>query len=179
MGLRHASFAEAERVLFIRTSAVEQVSGWCVEVLGAAGLRCATLKGPALAMQLYGDDVIRPSSDVDVLVAQRELERALEVLRAAGLRFGTRHAAWYERRWHHHLVAVGAPTHPGLPVEVHWSFARPGLIAGSLGGSSTTSFRWNAPDDACRRRAWSGSCSSAPCTQPSTTSRRARFSTSP
>jgi hypothetical protein len=133
-GLRHASFAEAERVLFIRTSAVEQVSGWCVEALGAAGLRCVTLKGPALAMQLYGDDVIRPSSDVDVLVAQREFERALEVLRAAGLRFGTRHAAWYERRWHHHLVAVGAPTHPGVPIEVHWSFARPGLIAGSLEG---------------------------------------------
>ena len=134
MGLRHASFAEAERVLFVRTSAVEQVSGWCVEALGAAGLRCVTLKGPALATQLYGDDVVRPSSDVDVLVAQDEFERALGALRAVGMRFGTRHAAWYERRWHHHLVAVGAPPHPGLPVEVHWSFARPGLIAGSLEG---------------------------------------------
>ena len=134
MGLRHASFAEAERLLFVRTSAVEQVSGWCVEVLAAAGVRCTTLKGPALAVQLYGDDVTRPSTDVDVLVGRHEFERALGVLRAAGLRFGTRHAAWYERGWHHHLVAVGAPAHPGLPIEVHWSFARPGLIAGSLEG---------------------------------------------
>ena len=132
MGMRHDSFAEAERLLFVRTAGVEQVSDWCCGVLGAAGLRCATLKGPALAMQLFGDDVIRPSSDVDVLVARREFERAVEVLTTAGLRFGTRHAAWYERRWHYHLVAVGAPALPSLPIEVHWSFARPGLIAGSI-----------------------------------------------
>ncbi len=132
MGLRHASFASTERDLFIRTGRVEQVSGWCVELLSAAGLSCVTLKGPALAMQLYGDDVIRPSSDVDLLVPRPALERALEALAAAGLRFGTRHAAWYERRWRHHLVAVGAPVDPGVPVEVHWSFGGPGLIAGPI-----------------------------------------------
>ena len=109
-----------------------RLSGWCVEVLDAAGLRCVTLKGPALAMQLYGDDVTRPSSDVDLLVARPELEHALAALGAAGLRFGTRHATWYERRWRHHLVAGGAPVDRGLPVEVHWSFGGPGLIAGPI-----------------------------------------------
>jgi Uncharacterised nucleotidyltransferase len=132
MGLRHASFAAVERDLFVRTGRVEQVSGWCVEVLDAAGLRCVTLKGPALAMQLYGDDVTRPSSDVDLLVSRPELEHALEALGDAGLRFGTRHATWYERRWRHHLVAGGAPVDRGLPVEVHWSFGGPGLIAGPI-----------------------------------------------
>jgi len=132
-GLRHASFAALERDLFVKTSFVEQMSGWSVEKLAGAGLRCATLKGPALAVQLFGDGVTRPSSDVDLLVPEGELERALAVFRAAGMRVEARHAAWYERRWHCHMVLDGGPQ-PRLPVELHWSIARPGLTRGALDG---------------------------------------------
>ncbi|MGD0997520.1 MAG: nucleotidyltransferase family protein [Thermoleophilia bacterium] len=134
MGLRHASFAAIERDLFLRTLCIGEVSGWCVDRLTAAGLRCATLKGPALAAQLFGDDVTRPSTDVDLLVPRRELDLALAVLGAAGMRVAARHAAWYERRWHFHTVLDGAPPHPGLPVELHWSIARPGLTRGAIDG---------------------------------------------
>ena len=133
-GLRHPSFAELERDLFVRTSRVERVSEWCVNVLEAAGVRCATLKGPALAVQLFGDDVTRPSSDVDVLVPRSELDAALGAFHAAGLRAEARHAAWYERTWHCHAVFDGAPPDRGLPLEIHWSIARPGLMHGRIDG---------------------------------------------
>jgi len=131
-GLRHHSFAALERDLFVRTSRVERVSGWIVETLAKAGLRCATIKGPALAVQLFGDDVTRPSSDVDVLVPRHELDAALGALRVAGMRLEARHAAWYERRWHCHAVLDGAPPDRSLPVEIHWSIARPGLTHGAV-----------------------------------------------
>jgi hypothetical protein len=134
MGLRHASFGAIERDLFVRASLVERVSGWCVDRIEGAGLRCATLKGPALAVQLFGDDVTRPSADVDLLVPERELDGALGALRAAGMRVEARHAAWYERRWHCHTVLDGAQPHASLPVELHWSIARPGLTRGSIDG---------------------------------------------
>lgn len=131
-GLRHASFATLERDLFVKTSRVERVSGWCVDRLEGAGLRCATLKGPALAVELFGDDVTRPSTDVDVLVPEGEIDAALGVLQTAGMRVEARHAAWYERRWHCHAVLDGAQPDHRLPVEVHWAIARPGLTRGPI-----------------------------------------------
>ena len=134
LGLEHPSFAAQERKLFVTTSLVIEVSAWCIELLRAAGVRAATYKGPAMAVQLFGDPVVRPSSDVDLLVAPDDLPRARAALVAAGLRPAERYPDWYERRWHYHELLLGTPEHGSLPVELHWSFARPGLIGGDVVG---------------------------------------------
>lgn len=132
MGLRHPSFAAEESRLFVTTTRVIDASAWCVGVLASAGVPVATYKGPALAVQLFGDPVVRPSSDVDLLVAPRDLERARAALHAAGLERDTRYPDWYDRRWHYHEMLHGVPGHKSMPIELHWSFARPGLAAGDV-----------------------------------------------
>jgi hypothetical protein len=49
-----------------------------------AGVPAAPLKGPLLAERIYGDSGVRASSDIDVLVAPEDLERAVEAARALG-----------------------------------------------------------------------------------------------
>lgn len=45
-----------------------------------AGIRMITMKGPLLAMELYGDPSMRTSRDLDLMVAQEDLDRAGELL---------------------------------------------------------------------------------------------------
>src|SRR6056297_2612715 len=67
---------------------LRHVLGRVIEVLGAGGVPAVPFKGPVLAQILYGDTVMRPSGDLDVLVPQALAGRAREVLLAAGYRPG-------------------------------------------------------------------------------------------
>ena len=49
-----------------------------------AGIPMITMKGPMLAMELYGDPSLRTSRDLDLMVAQEDLDRAGEILTAMG-----------------------------------------------------------------------------------------------
>lgn len=48
------------------------------------GIRMISMKGPLLSMELYGDPSLRTSRDLDVMVAQEDMERAGEILETLG-----------------------------------------------------------------------------------------------
>jgi hypothetical protein len=52
-----------------------------IAMLADAGIRAAPLKGPLLGEAIYGDPGRRPSGDIDLLVAPRELNAAVGVIR--------------------------------------------------------------------------------------------------
>lgn len=97
----------------------------------AAGVRALALKGPALAVRCGDDPDSRPVSDLDVLVAPRDVGRAGEVLAAHGLRARPRSNGLIREihflrerpplcvDLHWHLV----PAHIGFPLrfDVLWS----------------------------------------------------------
>lgn len=55
-------------------------------LLDRAGVGVVGIKGPALAAALYGDAALRPSRDIDLLIAPRDARTALAALQAGGLR---------------------------------------------------------------------------------------------
>jgi len=102
-----------------------------VSVLGAAGVRVLPYKGPALALDAYGDAAQRESDDLDIVVVPADLEAASTALRTAGYR-PTDGRSWEEARlahdWQGH-VSLSRTGDPGagaaddlLPVELHWRF---------------------------------------------------------
>src|SRR5229473_3431646 len=48
------------------------------------GIGALTVKGPVLAVQAYGDPAMRAYGDLDLLVRQRDIRRATELMSAAG-----------------------------------------------------------------------------------------------
>ena len=55
-----------------------------LELFAANDIPALIVKGPALAMQAYGDPTMRSYGDLDFLVRQRNIRRATESLQAAG-----------------------------------------------------------------------------------------------
>ena len=83
--------------------------------LEGAGIPYTVLKGPALAGLHPGAE--RPTSDIDVLVGEPDVERAAKALAAAG--YAARGRGGARRRFHFH--AVLEPRGEGrLPIELHW-----------------------------------------------------------
>ena len=125
-GARHPYLAEVERRDFVRGQQTLTGSIRAVGVLAEAGVPCVTLKGSAMAARFWGDVAMRPSGDVDLLVAPHDLMAAGAVLVADGCRRDDLYPDWYLRGWHYNLGYVAADR--SLPkVELHWSFVRPYL----------------------------------------------------
>ena len=59
-----------------RLQALAQVSA----ALAENNIRMISMKGPLLSMELYGDPSLRTSRDLDVMVAEEDLDRAGEIL---------------------------------------------------------------------------------------------------
>lgn len=55
-----------------------------LERFTAKGIGVLVVKGPVLAVQAYGDPAMRTYGDLDLLVRQRDIRRATEVMSAAG-----------------------------------------------------------------------------------------------
>ena len=55
-----------------------------LELFTAEGIGALVVKGPVLAMQAYGDPAIRNYGDLDLLVRQRDIRRATELMSAGG-----------------------------------------------------------------------------------------------
>jgi len=55
-----------------------------LELFTSAGISALVVKGPVLAVRAYGDPAMRSYGDLDLLVRQRDIRRATELLSAAG-----------------------------------------------------------------------------------------------
>lgn len=94
-----------------------------VRALEAQGIRALAYKGPALALQAYGDPALRRFGDLDLVVEPAALDRTAATLQALGFTgdaFATpsRRAAVL-RDGHHLALARGA-----VVVELHWRFGK-------------------------------------------------------
>ncbi|MCB0255145.1 MAG: nucleotidyltransferase family protein [Anaerolineae bacterium] len=85
-----------------------------------AGLPAIVLKGAALGDTLYGNSALRPMTDLDLLLRERDIPVAIDLMTRSGY-----HTAGVEVRPGHMLayeneVALRSPGTPALAVELHW-----------------------------------------------------------
>jgi hypothetical protein len=126
-GARHTDLRDVERRQFAAVTLTAAALGRVLDALRAAQVRAAVLKGLPLAQRYWGDACVRPSVDVDLLVAPFEYDRARATLVELGL--ATRETwvpAWYLKRWFYHETLYGSGP-LGIAVELHWDYLRPGL----------------------------------------------------
>jgi hypothetical protein len=85
--------------------------------LAERGIRSLVLKGPVMARDLYGDPGLRPSADLDLLVAPADLDAAGAELARSGYAIDgrTRWSGDLPLLHHRYLHAGGLP-----PIELHW-----------------------------------------------------------
>ncbi len=94
--------------------------------LDAHAIRVVPLKGPALAERLYPDPSVRPSSDLDLLVAPGDLDRAAAALATLGYQPEAGPADRYHRAHHHHIHLLRAQ--PPM-IELHFrAYAGFGIV---------------------------------------------------
>jgi len=106
-----------------------QVAQTCVEEVGAAfgteQIPVIVMKGAALLRTLYDDPGLRVIGDVDLLVDERDVERASIQLQRMGLQqFASDHADERGPLCHIHRVYC-RPQPRAIPIELHWRLFEP------------------------------------------------------
>jgi len=117
-----------------------------LERLARAGIRAAPIKGPDLALRVYGDLGLRPCADVDIVVDPERLDDAVAVLRTLGYEGPPAGSPWLtdlHRGLAHPLAAMPA-------LEVHWRTEWYSANASS-GGLARTALQRAVPDGRGRR----------------------------
>ena len=102
----------------LRSMRANELINDVASALAEQGIPVILLKGMALLHTLYDDPGLRPLTDVDLLVAERDVQRAATQLRRIGLEEVP--TADVHRRGplcHMHAVYCRSET---LPVELHW-----------------------------------------------------------
>lgn len=91
---------------------------WLTRTFTAEGLRHLAFKGPTLSYLAYGDPGLRAMCDLDVLIAQEDIEPAEALLAGRGYRAAERATPGaMHRNWAYHAKYEGPG--PGS-VELHW-----------------------------------------------------------
>ena len=128
-----AALAESLEATRRQAALVQLISTRVQASLEEAGIRSAPLKGPQLGEALYGEPGRRPSSDIDLLVAGAQLQRAVSVVRRAWLRPPGDHVGPNGLPLLHFALVHERSELP--PVELHWrihwyesAFARDRLL---------------------------------------------------
>ena len=92
-----------------------------VTALQKAGTRPVVLKGAAIASTLYREPFERDVEDLDLLVGQEGLERAVRALEAEGYVSPPPEESRAYRRHHFHIPLDHPDSHA---VEIHWALSR-------------------------------------------------------
>ena len=100
-----AGAMKVKRLLFLALDALE-----------GQGLRPVLLKGYALAARIYPEPLLRPASDVDLLLAPGDLGAARSALQGLGLSPKPDSDDFYPKAYRHHEAFAG----PAGLVEVHF-----------------------------------------------------------
>jgi len=79
-----AALVELHRAQVFRTLGMIRELFHVLELFAGKDISSLVVKGPVLAVDAYGDAAIRSYGDLDLLVRQRDIRRATEVLEAAG-----------------------------------------------------------------------------------------------
>jgi len=96
----------------------------------AQGIESLPYKGPALALQLYGDTGFRQFDDLDLIVRRRDIKAASTLLLSAGYQTpyaickSAREAAYLESQRQQLFVSKGGR----VCLEIHWGFAPKSLV---------------------------------------------------
>jgi hypothetical protein len=101
-----------------------------LELLGREGIAAVALKGPALAVRLYGDPALRPCRDLDLLLRPADVPLAVRLLAARGYPAGPWARTPAAERALGRSQCHRALRRPdGEIVELHWALASPAFPA--------------------------------------------------
>jgi hypothetical protein len=126
-GAEHENLRDVERRQFASATLMAATAARVVEALRVEHVPCAVLKGLPLAQRYWGDAFVRPSVDIDLLVARGDYARARLALTTHGFAVHEEWVpAWYLTRWFYHETFVRTDV-PRVAVELHWDYLRPGL----------------------------------------------------
>jgi hypothetical protein len=100
-----------------------------MEGLESAGIQVLAFKGPALAALLYGERMLRESSDIDVLVHKADVTRAFGVLGELGYEAGDRVEQYFFQCWRQRALVR---KESAATVDLHWGLM-PRWFAGDTG----------------------------------------------
>lgn len=108
----------------VRNMLLTRELGRILEVCEERGIPVIPYKGPALAIQFYGDAALRQFSDLDLLVHERDADRAAQTLLSIGYRshYQTNRKAlanYVQLLCEQGFVREGG----GVYVEIHWAIA--------------------------------------------------------
>lgn len=109
-----------------RSAEMARVSlGRICDAFTSSGVNWVAYKGQVLQSQLGRELAHRPSSDVDVLVAKADFDRAIAALIAAGHTLPMQFATPWWRDWlgEHPLIS---PDRSGLTIDLHHKVQQPG-----------------------------------------------------
>ncbi|WP_447972603.1 nucleotidyltransferase family protein [Nitrospira sp. Kam-Ns4a] len=84
---------------------------------------CAPIRGLALAELLYGEDLPRPTGDLDLLVKKGDLPAVTDSLTSLGFQLIERRAGFAES--YDYALVFAKQRHGLIVVEPHWSLAYP------------------------------------------------------
>ena len=94
-----------------------------LEILGRAGIVPIALKGLDLLYRLYDNFDERTLDDVDLLIQEKDLPRAVEALQSAGWRLPDEKRYTHYVRSSHHLP-IFSPGPVSVDFELHWNLAQ-------------------------------------------------------
>jgi hypothetical protein len=90
------------------------------------GIRAIAFKGPALAIQLFGKASLRQCRDLDIVVAEDDVSKALKVLYSSGYRLDAAYVGRADAlETDKHLLLV--KNESSVNLELHWAIALPYL----------------------------------------------------
>lgn len=105
--------------------------------LEAAGIPVVSFKGPTLARFAYGNGVVRPFADLDVLVSRSQVQQAHQFLRSLGYAHEANLSPWQERAhlqvdsvfnlWRPAPPELAGVLPSGFALELHWAITSPHL----------------------------------------------------
>lgn len=120
-----SSLREAVRAVAISALSGARQTVDLSDALGAAGVRTVAYKGPALAMDVHGDVGARWFTDLDLLIAEADRDRAVRAMRALGYAWPAGLSDRAERVYSRWEGVTHLARGDELPVELHWRCQAP------------------------------------------------------
>lgn len=121
--IRDALMAETRSIAAASLARAQQLVS-LVRAMDRAGVAMLPFKGPALSLAAYGDVGVRDSIDLDIVVHERDVDRARAALAGEGYtsrsQMSPAQERMLQRSFGHFVYAAPAG---GANVELHWRFA--------------------------------------------------------